>query len=200
MKVLYISLLSLAIIGQGTYFYYDFQGKKEQMLQTANMIGQVSNRVDEAEQAVANLKAAYFTEVNEAAKQNALKLEQVLDGRIAELQKLEAKQQADFKDRIADLQKEETVRQTFFEQHDANLRDLFAQTAEDNEQTRKATEDQTNHLLADIGKLRLDTLTRLSETESALAALKTHAGDKADRALKDKIRVQSAKLSNPEAH
>src|SRR6516162_5946558 len=42
MKIVYVSLLSLAIIGQGAYFYYDFQGKKEQMLLTANMIGQVS--------------------------------------------------------------------------------------------------------------------------------------------------------------
>jgi hypothetical protein len=70
----------------------------------------------------------------------------------------------------------------------------------DNEQTRKQTEDQTNHILADVRDLRLNTLGRLSDTEIALRDVKLFVGQKADHALKDKIRVQSAKLFNPEAH
>lgn len=146
MKFLYLSLLSLAIIGQGAYFCYDFQSKKEQSLQTANWMREA------------------------------------------------------FDARIADLQKDQNVQQAFFEKHDESLRNLFAWTAEDNEQTRKSTEDQTNHLLADLRDLRFNILTRLSETEIALKDIRVAAGEKADRALKNKIRIQSAKLFDPEAH
>ena len=233
MKIVYVSLLSLAIIGQGAYFYYDFQGKKEQMLLTANMIGQVSSRVDQAEHDVVDLRGLYQSAVAHAAEQSAAELRKVLDDRLAELQKRDQKQREAFDARIADMKKDQSVQQAFFDSHEEHVRDVLAQTladndhtrnqiaqdndhtrnqialdneqtkreiALDNEQTRKQTEDQTNHILADVRDLRLNTLGRLSDTEIALRDVKLFVGEKADRALKDKIRIQSAKLFNPEAH
>jgi hypothetical protein len=233
MKIAYISLLSLAIIGQGAYFYYDFTSKNEQTVRTSTAIGQLSSRVDEAEHSVTDLHGLYQTAVSHAAEESATSLRKVLDDRLAELQKRDATQQAELQKhdakqqealdaRIADLKKDQEVQQAFFESRDQHLRDMFSQTlvdnektrkevaqdnehvrkaiAQDNEATRQATEDQTNHVLADLRDLRVNTLARLSENEFALKEVKLFVGQKADGALKKKIQVQSAKLFDPDAH
>ena len=176
MKIIYISLLSVAIIGQAGYFCYDYQAKKQQSElndsfheQTVARLSQLERKANSALLDVKTLKELYPTLVDKAVKISATQIEQL-------------------QDRVAQLQDRQT-----------QLQDRQAQTDKAIEQTRQQMDTQTNEVVSGINKLRLESLGKLQDTELELTALKTERADTTDKALKEKIRRRTAWLFNPEA-
>ena len=177
MKIIYISLLSVAIMGQAGYFYYDYLAKKHQAelndsfrVQTSARLSKLETKTDDALQEEGALKELYPTLVNKAVKISATQIEQL-------------------QDRVAQLQNRQTQSQ-----------DRQTQTDKAIEQTRQQMDTQTNDVVSGINKLRLESLGKLQDTELELTALKTEHADTNGKALKEKIRRDTAWLFNPEVH
>ena len=177
MKTLYISLLSVAIIGQAGYFYYDYQAKKHQSElndsfreQTAATLNQLKEKTDTALLDSKTLKELYPTLVNKAVEISAAQIEHL-------------------QDRVAQLQDRQTQSQ-----------DRQAQTDKAIEQTRQQMDNQTNDVASAINKLTLNTLSKPQDTELELTARKTERADANDKVLKEKLRRRTAWLFDPEAH
>jgi hypothetical protein len=117
------------------------------------------------------VKESYATAVNDAVRIGARQLNQQLDGRFAELQK-----------------------------HEAQIQERSAQIERSFEQTRQQTDTQTNHVLRALIDLRLNSLAKLHDTETELLKLKNPQVAGTYEALKDKLRKDSARLSDPDAH
>jgi chromosome segregation ATPase len=177
MKILYVSLLSVAVLGQAGYSWYDYQVKKHQSElndcfreQTAATLSQLATKTNGALQEIGALKELYPTLVNKAVKTSTTQIEQL-------------------QDRVAQLQDRQT-----------QLQDRQAQTDKAIEQTRQQMDTQTNEVVSGINKLRLESLGKLQDTELELTALKTERADTNNKTLKEKIRRRSAWLFNPDAH
>jgi chromosome segregation ATPase len=175
MKIIYISLLSVAIIGQAGYFCYDYQAKKQQSElndsfheQTVARLSQLERKANSALLDVKTLKELYPTLVDKAVKISATQIEQL-------------------QDRVAQLQDRQTQSQ-----------DRQTQTDKAIEQTRQQIDNQTNDLASAVNKLRLNN-SELQDTGLELTARKTERADVVDKALKEKIRRRTAWLFNPEA-
>ena len=177
MKTLYVSLLSVAIIGQAGFFCYDYQVKKHQSElydsfreQTAATLSQLKAKTDNAVLDVKTLKELYPTLVDKAVEISATQIEQL-------------------QDRVAQLQGRQT-----------QLQDRQTQTDKAIEQTRQQIDNQTNDVASAINALTLNSLSKHQDTELELTARKTERGEAADKALKEKLRKQTAWQFNPEVH
>jgi chromosome segregation ATPase len=184
MKTLYVSLLSVAIIGQAGYFCYDYQVKKHQSElndsfreQTAATLSQLKTKTDNAVLDVKTLKELYPTLVDKAVEISATQIEQ-LQNRVAQLQ-----------DRVEQLQ-----------DRVAQLQDRQTQTDKAIEQTRRQMDNQTNDVASAINALSLNSLSKQQDTELELTARKTARNEASYKAFKEKIRKHDAWLNDPDAH
>src|SRR5215468_3980949 len=126
MKIIYISLLSVAIVGQAGYFCYDYQAKKHQSELNDSFREQTAARVSQLETKTDNTLREVGAAVDDAVKSGAAQVKQQLEQRFAELQNSEALYEADL------------------HKHEVQLQNLFTQV----EQDMKQTSDQTNHVLS----------------------------------------------------
>ena len=177
MKTLYVSLLSVAIIGQAGFFCYDYQVKKHQSElydsfreQTAATLSQLKTKTDNAVLDVKTLKELYPTLVDKAVEISATQIEQL-------------------QDRVAQLQGRQT-----------QLQDRQTQTDKAIEQTRRQMDNQTNDVASAINALSLNSLSKQQDTELELTARKTARNEASYKAFKEKIRKHDAWLNDPDAH
>jgi hypothetical protein len=205
MKIIYISLLSVVLLGQVGYFWHDYLDKKQQAsaldsyrAQTANAIAELSKKsnteLDDLKHAVSALGASDSVALQEAEE----RVRKMFDERCTQLNK-------DFAGATDGLKQMfdsgSTRLEKLEEQTNAESQAAVQTILANNEQTRQAIESQTNHEISAINNLRLDTLGRLQDAEAQIASLKKQQGlAGSDKELAKHLKERSAKLLDPDAH